>query len=234
MSHVIPSLALAIDHTLLKPEATPDQIDELCGQAVQYGFAAVCVNPIYVPRAAKIINTARRDHGHRPAVACVVGFPLGASHPKILADETRMAIDDGAAEVDMVAPLGLLISQALGQVRRHIEAVTYVAHQAMPPIIVKVILETAALTNEQIIQGCRCCAEAEADFVKTSTGFHPAGGATVDHVTLLHRHASPIKVKAAGGIRTLADMQAMMDAGATRIGTSASVNILMEAMGKKR
>jgi len=234
MNQITRQLASAIDHTLLKPEATPDQIDQLCEQAIQYSFAAVCVNPIFVRRAANAINAANRDTAYRPAVASVVGFPLGASHPKILADEVRQAIDDGATEVDMVVPLGWLIAQELGLVRQHIEAATYVAHQGATPAIVKVILETAALTNDQIIQGCRCCAEAEADFVKTSTGFHPAGGATIEHVALLHRHASPIKVKASGGIRTLADMQAMIDAGASRIGTSSGVNILKEAADEDR
>ncbi len=229
MSDTMKRLASAIDHTLLKPEATPDQIDQLCEQAMEYGFAAVCVNPVYVRRAVEVIRTRRDEYRARPAVASVVGFPLGASHPKILADEVRQAIDDGATEVDMVAPLGLLIDEDYGQVRKYIEAATYAAHQAASPAIVKVILETAALTEQQIIQGCRCCAEAEADFVKTSTGFHPSGGATVEHVALLHRYASPIKVKASGGIRTLSDMQAMLDAGASRIGTSFGVTIMTQA-----
>ncbi len=234
MNQMTQSLASAIDHTLLKPEATPDQIDLLCEQAIQYRFAAVCVNPIFVARAANVIQSSICDHDYKPAIACVIGFPLGASHKKILADEVRQAIDDGATEVDMVAPLGWLKVGELAQVRGQIEAVTYAAHQASSPVIVKVILETAALTDEQIIWGCRCCAEAEADFVKTSTGFHPAGGATLEHVSLLHRHVSPIKVKAAGGIRTLAHMRAMIDAGASRIGTSAGVSIMIEAAGENR
>jgi len=142
------------------------------------------------------------------------------------ADEARRAIDDGATEIDMVVALGPLSAGDRTYVRSDIVAVARVVHQATGNRLLKVILETAALTMDQLILGCRCCAEAEADFVKTSTGFHPRGGATVEHVRQLHRHASPLRVKAAGGIRTAEAAKAMLEAGAVRIGTSAGVAIL--------
>ena len=142
------------------------------------------------------------------------------------ADEARRAIDDGATEIDMVVALGELIGGDRAYVRSDIEAVARVVHQATGNRLLKVILETAALTTDQLILGCRCCAEAEADFVKTSTGLHPRGGATAEHVRQLHRHASPLRVKAAGGIRTAEAAKAMLEAGAVRIGTSAGVAIL--------
>jgi len=163
-----------------------------------------------------------------PVVASVVGFPFGANTTEVKATEAARAIEDGAREIDMVVALGALRSGDVGTVRAEIEAVARVVHQA-PGARLKVILETAALTQEQMIVGCRCAAEGEADFVKTSTGFHPAGGATVEHVRLLYRHASPIRVKASGGIRTLAALSAMVAAGACRIGTSSGVAI-MEAL----
>lgn len=220
MSVTVVEMASAIEHTLLRPEATPQQIDVLCDEALRYGFAGVCVNPIYVRRAAEKIGPIG------PIVVAAAGFPLGASLTATKADEARRAIDDGAAEIDMVIALGALTAGDRTYVRSDIEAVARVVHQAARNRLLKVILETAALTTEQLILGCRCCAEAEADFVKTSTGFHPLGGATVEHVRQLHRHASPLRVKAAGGIRTAEAAQAMLEAGAVRIGTSAGVAIL--------
>ncbi|MEK7756347.1 MAG: deoxyribose-phosphate aldolase, partial [Planctomycetota bacterium] len=161
-----------------------------------------------------------------PLVVAAVGFPLGASLTATKADEARRAIDDGATEIDMVVALGELIGGDRAYVRSDIEAVARVVHQATGNRLLKVILETAALTTDQLILGCRCCAEAEADFVKTSTGLHPRGGATAEHVRQLHRHASPLRVKAAGGIRTAEAAKAMLEAGAVRIGTSAGVAIL--------
>jgi deoxyribose-phosphate aldolase len=159
-------------------------------------------------------------------VAAVAGFPLGATPTDIKAAEARRAVDDGATEVDMVIHLGAMIDGDRRGVRADIEALVRVMHQSRPPGILKVVLETAALSVEQIILGCRLCAEGEADFVKTSTGFHPLGGATVEHVRLLHRHASPIKVKASGGIRTAVAAMAMLQAGAARIGTSSGTSIV--------
>ena len=156
----------------------------------------------------------------------VAGFPLGASTSAAKADEARRAIDEGAVEIDMVANIGALADGDDTTTRKDIEAVARVVHGTCPGGILKVILETGVLTDEQIVLGCRCCVEGGADFVKTSTGFHSAGGATIAHVRLLSRHASPLLVKAAGGIRTAEKTLAMLDAGADRIGTSSGVSIV--------
>ena len=223
-------LARMIDHTLLKAETTPAQIEALCAEAIEYGFKAVCVNPIHVRRAAALISEAARGATGAviPVVASVAGFPLGASTAETKADEARRALDDGAVEIDMVADIGALIAGERRTVRKDIEAVARVVHGRRPQGILKVILETATLTEEQTILGCRCCAEGEADFVKTSTGFHASGGATLESVRRLHRHASPILVKAAGGIRSAAHALAFAEAGASRIGTSSAVTIMRE------
>lgn len=225
MSFTAASLASRIDHTLLKPEATEDEIDSLCDEAIQHGFAAVCVNPIFVARVARRLAGSPSRSG-RPEIAAVVGFPLGATPARVKEEEARLAVGDGATEIDLVIHLGGLIAGARRAIRSEIEAVAGVVHRASLAGILKVILETAALSDEQIIAGCRAAAEGEADYVKTSTGFHPAGGATVQHVALLHRCASPLKVKAAGGIRDATTALAMLRAGAARIGTSASVAIV--------
>jgi deoxyribose-phosphate aldolase len=213
-------LAAMIDHTVLRPEALPEAIDKLCDEALRYGFIAVCVNPIWVHRCSERLN------GTKVRVASVIGFPFGANRTEIKVDEARRAIEDGAVEIDMVARIGDLVAGNTGLVRDDIAAVVDVVHAASPEHELKVILETAALTPDQIIAGCRCCAEAQADYVKTSTGFHPAGGATSEAVRLLHRYATPLKVKAAGGIRTLSMAQAMLKAGASRIGTSSGPSII--------
>lgn len=220
-------LASAIEHTLLCAEAVPGEIDSLCEQAARYGFAGVCVNPVYVRRVAE--SLARLPTGsRRPAVVTVVGFPLGANLTETKSDDARRAIDEGAEEIDMVVHLGALRSGDARAVRDDIEAVARVVHGRSEPGVLKVILETAALGRQEKILGCRCAAEGEADFVKTSTGFHPAGGATVEDVALLYRHAAPLRVKAAGGIRTLATAAEMIKAGAARIGTSSGVTIMRE------
>lgn len=213
-------LAAMIDHTVLKPEATPVMIDRLCAEAAEHGFVAVCVNPIWVARCRD------RLAGTHVLVASVVGFPLGASRTDVKVQETQRAIDDGATEIDMVIRVGDLIAGDTGLVRDDIAAVADAVHAASDRHILKVILETAALTEAQIIAGCRCVAEAQADFVKTSTGFHPAGGATVEAVRLLRKYSAPIQVKAAGGIRDLPTAIAMLEAGAARLGCSASVALL--------
>ena len=215
-------LAAMIDHTVLKAEATPAQIDQLCAEAAQFGFYSVCVNPGWVSRCRD------RLAGTRVAIATVAGFPLGANITSVKVDEARRAIDDGAIEVDMVISVGDLIAGNTSKVRDDIAAVGDAVHAASAKHLLKVILETAALTEAQIIAGCRCVAEAQADFVKTSTGFHPAGGATVESVRLLRKHSAPIMVKAAGGIRDLATALAMVEAGADRLGCSASVKIVGE------
>ena len=218
-------LAARIDHTVLKSEATPAAIDTLCDEARQHGFIAVCVNPLYVARCVK------RLAGSGVLVASVVGFPLGASRTDIKVDETRRAIEDGAIEIDMVIPVGELIAGNVSYVRDDIAALVHEVHGASKKHELKVILETAALTKELIIAGCRCCVEARADFVKTSTGFHPAGGATVESVRLLKTYSPGLKVKAAGGIRDLAAAKAMIEAGADRLGCSASVKIIGKLPG---
>ncbi len=214
------ALARVIDHTLLKPEATAADVDRLCDECRAYGFAAACVNPCWVPRCVA------RLAGHATVVATVVGFPLGATATAVKAHEAEHAVRAGAREIDMVVNLGALIGGDDATVTRDIAAVVDAVKSADPEVLVKVILETRALTEPQIIRGCRCAAEAQADFVKTSTGFHPAGGATVEHVALLRRHAAPIRVKASGGIRDLAAARALLAAGADRLGTSASVAII--------
>ncbi len=222
----------SIEHTLLRPEATVGDIDRLCQEAVEFHLGAVCINPVHVKRAADQLRKmhAGPDAGTPPRIVSVAGFPLGASHSTVKADEARRGMADGAQEIDMVVALGALADGDRAYVRRDIEAVACAVHQASPAGLLKVILETGALSETQITLGCRCCAEGKADFVKTSTGLHPSGGATVEHVQLLHRLAAPIQVKAAGGIRTLAQVKAMLSAGATRIGTSAGVSIARELM----
>lgn len=215
-------LAAMIDHTVLKPEATAAMIDRLCDEAGEYGFVAVCVNPVWVARCSK------RLAGSGVRVASVVGFPLGANLTEIKVAETKRAIDDGAVEIDMVIRLGDLIAGETTQARDDIAAVADACHAASSDHHLKVILETAALTEAQTIAGCRCVAEGQADYVKTSTGFHSSGGATVASVRLLHKHTAPIKVKAAGGIRDLAAARAMIKAGASRLGCSSSVAIVKE------
>lgn len=211
-----------IDHTLLKPEATVAAVDRLCDEALRYGFAAVCVNPVWVPRCV------RRLASSPVRVASVAGFPLGANATEVKAEEARRAVGQGACEVDMVVRLGDLIDGDLAAVRQDIAMVAQVVHAASSQNTLKVILETATLTDDQIIDGCRCAGEGGADFVKTSTGFHPAGGATVQAVQLLRANARGMKVKAAGGIRTLETALAMVRAGADRLGCSAGVLIVQQ------
>ncbi len=210
------SLASYIDHTLLKPDATAEAIDALCREAVQHNFASVCVNPVYVAQAVK--NMA--DSGI--PVAAVVGFPLGANSSEIKAAETRDVVAQGAREIDMVINVGALKNGDYQRVFRDIEAVVRAA-QNYP---VKVILETALLTEDQKITACVLAKAAGAAFVKTSTGFGPAG-ATVEDIKLMRRIVGPnMGIKASGGIRDAATARAMIDAGATRLGASASVAIV--------
>ena len=223
-------LAAMIDHTLLRPEATCPQIDRLCAQALNHGFCAVCVNPVYVSQAA------RRLRGSPVVVASVAGFPLGANTTAAKIEDARQAIDAGAREIDMVLQLGALIAGEKNRVRDDIAAVAEVVRAASPDHVLKVILETAALSPELIALGCRCCAEAQVDFIKTSSGFHPAGGATEQAVRTLKKLAAPIKIKAAGGIGDLKTALSMIEAGADRLGMSASVDVILacEALSSRR
>jgi len=212
------SIAALIDHTLLKPEATADDIRKVCAEARLYGFASVCVNPYWVRLVAEELTDSLVK------VCSVVGFPLGASATQIKVAETAAAIRDGAQEIDMVLNIGALRGGDQDAVRSDIKAVVEIAHAC--GAIVKVILETALLNDEQKVAASLLAKEAGADFVKTSTGFGP-GGATAADVALMRRTVGPeMGVKASGGVRTLEDLQAMAAAGANRVGASASVKIV--------
>ena len=218
------NIAKTIDHTLLKPEATAADIQALCREASQYGFASVCVNTCYVKLASELLR------GSGVKVCCTVGFPLGAMAPKAKAFEAAQAVADGAEEVDMVLWIGALKQGDTAAVQADIEGVVNACH---PKAIVKVILETCLLTDAQIETACRLCVAAGADYVKTSTGFSTAG-ATAEHVALMKRAVGGrAKVKAAGGIRTYEDAKRMIDAGADRIGASAGIAIV-EAAEQRR
>jgi deoxyribose-phosphate aldolase len=214
-------LASMIDHTLLKPEAIRAQVEQLCDEAKQHGFASVCVNPTHVRLCAQ------RLKGSLVKVCTVVGFPLGATLPEVKAFETQQALEAGATEIDMVINIGALKSQDNDLVARDMAVVVRAAHAGNA--LVKVIIEAALLTDDEKATACQLAQSAGADFVKTSTGFGP-GGATVEDVALMRRVVgSTMGIKAAGGIRTLADAQKMIAAGATRIGASASVKMMAEA-----
>ncbi|MBN1565616.1 MAG: deoxyribose-phosphate aldolase [Anaerolineae bacterium] len=218
-------LARMIDHTLLKPEAVPEQFVTLCQEAKEYHFASVCVNPAHVAFCAEQLKGV-----DDVLVGCTVGFPLGANLPETKAFETEKAIADGAGEVDMVLNVGALKSGNLDLLRRDMAAVVDVAHRH--GIICKVILETCLLTDEEKETACVIAKEVGADFVKTSTGFN-SGGATVEDIALMRRVVGPeMGVKASGGVRTYTDALNMIAAGATRIGASAGVRIVQEAQGK--
>jgi deoxyribose-phosphate aldolase len=219
------TLAGMIDHTLLKPDATPDQIAQLCFEARKHGFASVCVNPGWVPLCAQLLQ------GSPVKVCTVIGFPLGATAPEVKAFETQNAIDHGATEIDMVLNIGALKARDLDLVAREIRGVVQTAHARGP--IVKVILETALLTDEEKTIACLIAKEAGADFVKTSTGFS-GGGATVLDIALMRRVVGPeMGVKASGGVRTFEDAESMIKAGATRIGASAGVKIIQGPSAEK-
>jgi deoxyribose-phosphate aldolase len=214
-------IAAMIDHTLLKPDATRADIEELCREAAQFQFATVCVNPVWVVlAAARLAPTAVR-------VCSVVGFPLGATTADVKGYETRRAIFDGAREIDMVINIGALKSGDLRTVERDIEAVTAPCREA--GVLSKVIIEAALLTDEEKVTACTLAKAAAAEYVKTSTGFGP-GGATAADVALMRRVVgAEMGVKAAGGVRDLDDLKAMVAAGATRIGASAGVKIVQQA-----
>ncbi len=211
-------LAKMIDHTLLKPDATQDQIAQLCFEARKYGFASVCVNPTWVELCAQLLK------GSLVKVCTVIGFPLGASAPEVKAFETQVALDHGAHEIDMVINIGALKARDLELVARDIRGVVAATHAG--GAIVKVIIEAVLLTDEEKTIACLLSKEAGADFVKTSTGF-ASGGATVHDVALMRKTVGPeMGVKAAGGVRTFEDAENMIKAGATRIGASAGVKII--------
>ncbi len=218
-------MASWIDHTLLKPEAKPAQIVQLCEEARAYEFYSVCINPLYVGLASQALA------GSAVQVCTVVGFPLGATPTRVKVCETRACLEQGAREIDMVIPVGLLRAGEYEAVLEDIQAVVEAAH-AMSALV-KVILEMALLNFKEKIAGCLLSQAAGAEFVKTSTGFGP-GGATLADVELMRRVVGPsMGVKAAGGVRSLADARAMLACGATRLGSSAGVIIMQElAAGK--
>jgi deoxyribose-phosphate aldolase len=217
-------LAKLIDHTLLRPEATYADIDKLCDEARSFGFASVCVNPMHVRRCAE------RLRGASSVVCTVIGFPLGSTPPEVKALEARRALRDGAREVDMVLAIGALKSGDHRYVYDDIRIVAEAAHEGRA--LLKVILETALLTDEEKVAACVAAKRARADFVKTSTGFSK-GGATAHDVALMAKavdHA--LGVKASGGVGSAADARKMLEAGATRIGASVGVKIIQEAKGQ--
>ncbi|WP_213422921.1 deoxyribose-phosphate aldolase [Bhargavaea massiliensis] len=211
------NVASMIDHTLLKPEVTKEQILKLCSEAKEYKFASVCVNPYWVETAASELS------GTEVKVCTVIGFPLGASTKEAKAFETKDAIEKGAQEIDMVLNIGALKSGDEEAVESDIRAVV---EAAAGKAIVKVIIEACLLTNDEKIIACRLSKQAGADFVKTSTGFS-SGGATIEDVALMRLTVGDeMGVKASGGVRSLEDLQAMVEAGATRIGASSGVKIM--------
>jgi len=214
-------LARMIDHTLLKPEAMPAEVERLCTEAAEHCFATVCVNPAYVALSASLLK------GTAVAVCTVVGFPLGATPVTVKRFETLQTIDDGATEVDMVIPIGRLKAGQHDVVRDDIRVLAQTCHDC--GALLKVIFENALLTDAEKVIACQLSVEAGADFVKTSTGFAKTGATTAD-VALMRTAVGPdIGVKAAGGIRSYADALAMLSAGANRLGASSSLKILAEA-----
>ena len=218
-------LASMIDHTLLKPDATRAQIEELCREAAQFKFATVCVNPTWVATAARLLA------GSGVGVCSVVGFPLGATTADVKGYEAQRAMFDGAREIDMVINVGALKSGDLRTVERDIEAVTRPCRAC--GALSKVIIEAALLTDDEKVTACTLAKAAGADYVKTSTGF-ASGGATAADVALMRRVVgSEMGVKAAGGVRDLEGMKAMIAAGASRVGASAGVKIVQQARGEQ-
>ena len=211
-----------IDHTLLKPEATKEQITKLCQEARQYDFASVCVNTCYVPLAKQLLA------GSDVEVCCVVGFPLGAMDTVSKAFEAKTAVENGAQEVDMVINIGALKDKDYDYVTKDIAAVV----EASKPAIVKVIIEACLLTDEEKVEACKCSMNAKAEFVKTSTGFS-THGATPEDVSLMKKTVGNVcKVKAAGGVRSYNDAMKMIEAGADRLGCSAGIKVMEEAKAR--
>jgi len=216
-------IARRIDHTLLKPEATREQIEALCREAREHAFATVCINPTWVALCASLLQ------GSETAVCTVVGFPLGATLGEVKANEAARTVELGACEVDMVMNVGALKSRDYRLTERDIAGV--VAASRAGGALVKVIIEAALLTDDEKVKACVIARAAGADFVKTSTGFGP-GGATAADVALMRRVVGPdMGVKAAGGVRDLKSAQAMLEAGADRIGASVGVKIVQESRG---
>lgn len=219
-------LAGYIDHTFLKQESPYPALEQFCAEAMQYGFASVCVYPCYIPHIADLLR------GSVVQVCSVVGFPMGMVHSTIKEAEASLAIEEGAQELDMVVNLGAVLQGDLQYVERDIKLVVDVCRQVKPHIILKVIIESSALDRHTKIVLCELLSDLGVDFIKTSTGLHPSGGATIEDIQLLYQHRGCCRVKAAGGIRDLQTMLAMLQAGAERIGTSTGAAIMQELLSK--
>ncbi len=221
-------VAGCIDHTLLKAEATHEEILRLCDEAQAWGFHAVCINGRWVSLVAE------RLHGTKVKTAAVVSLPLGADTTKIKVAGARDAINAGADEVDMVADLAAVIEGDARYLLHQLQSVLKECRSMRPAVLLKVIIESAALTLEQKVFACQVAQQAGVDFIKTSTGFHPAGGATAEDVRLIRETAPTCRVKASGGIKTAQQAMAMLEAGANRIGTSAGVRIMEELAATRK
>lgn len=216
------TLAGTIDDTLLIPTATRDQIERHCDEAIEFSFHAVCVNSRWVSTAAD------RLHSAGVKVVTVIGFPLGADTTQIKLAQAKDAIFEGADEVDMVADLAAIVEGDSKYLLAQLRSVVKICRAMRPPVLLKVIIESAALNTDQKLFACRVAQMADVDFIKTSTGFHPAGGATVEDVKLLKAEAPRCKIKASGGIKTAQQAMAMLQAGADRIGTSSATEIIRQ------
>lgn len=215
-------LGACIDHTLLEPTATEKQIRRLCDEAKNYGFYSVCLNPRWVALAVEQL------HGCKVAVCSVIGFPLGADSTETKVAAARDVILAGADEIDMVADLAAIIEGDSKYLANQLQAALKVCRSMRPKVCLKVIIESAALNKEQKIFACQIAEQCGVDFIKTSTGFHPAGGATIEDIKLIKEVAPNCKIKAAGGIKTAKQALEMLEAGAERLGTSSGVRIINE------
>jgi deoxyribose-phosphate aldolase len=228
------SIASKIDHTLLKPEATRPQVHKLVAEAIEHRFASVCVNPVFI---ADVARTLRNETDGAVKTCSVAGFPLGAAKATVKAIEATAAVKDGADEIDFVAHLPYLLNKDLANVKSEFLEIVKAVRAANPAVVVKVIIESGCLMADvdadeaeaRIEIACQAARETGCDFVKTSTGFHGAGGATVEAVALMKKHSGGLYVKASGGIRSYDDAVAMIEAGADRLGCSAGVAIVTGA-----
>ena len=215
-------LASSIDHTLLKPDAQESQIEQLCMEAIEYKFCSVCFNPRWV------IFAADKLHGSDVNVSTVISFPLGADSTKTKIAETKEVIFGGADEIDVVADISAIVAGDSKYLLTQLQGILRVCRAMKPRVTTKVIIESAALNWEQKLFACKTAERAGFDFIKTSTGMHPAGGATVEDVKFIKETSPGCKVKASGGIKTACDAIAMLNAGADRIGTSSGVEIITQ------
>ncbi len=221
------SISSIIDHTLLKPNINDSQIKQLCEEARQYKFASVCINPCYVSTAAEALQDTDVK------VCTVIGFPLGATTTEVKIFEAKQAVENGAAEIDYVVNISDVLNGRYGMVKGEMQQFVQFRSQSNRPVMIKIILETCYLTNKHIIEVCKLAKETGLDFVKTSTGFG-TDGATVEHIRIMRETVGPeLGVKASGGIRSYEDCIAMVEAGASRIGASASVAIVSGATNEQ-